>query len=70
MMTMGTMTTTSSPSVTANSVRLVTASITMPPRNCAALRSPIDIDEPTTVWITVVSAVSRDSTSPVCVCSK
>ena len=34
------------------------------------LRTATDADEPTTVWISVVSAVRRDSTSPVRVTSK
>lgn len=34
------------------------------------LRMPSDRLLPTTVWISVVSVVSRDSTSPVCVVSK
>ncbi len=54
----------------ANSFRLVTASITMPPTNRNTLRSAIDMLVPTTVWISVVSVVRRDSTSPVCVVSK
>jgi len=40
------------------------------PMPITALRSPIDSDEPTTVCTRVVSAVSRESTSPVCVLSK
>ena len=35
-----------------------------------ALRRPMLSDEPTTVCTSVVSPVSRDSTSPVCVVSK
>ena len=35
-----------------------------------ALRKPIETLVPTTVWISVVSAVRRDSTSPLCVVSK
>ena len=42
----------------------------MPPMNWKTLRSPIEIELPTTVWISVVSPVSRDSTSPVCRVSK
>ncbi len=34
------------------------------------VRSAIEIDEPTTDWISVVSVVSRDSTSPVMIRSK
>ena len=34
------------------------------------LRAATDAEDPTTVWINVVSAVSRDSTSPVRVTSK
>ena len=46
------------------------ASIAMPPTSRNRLRSPIDRLVPTTVWISVVSVVSRDSTSPVWVVSK
>ncbi len=44
---------------------LVATSIAMPPANSTVLRRPIEMLDPTAVWITVVSAVRRDSTSPV-----
>ena len=44
--------------------------MTMPPMNWNRLRRPIEMELPTTVWISVVSPVSRDSTSPVCKVSK
>ena len=49
---------------------LVQTSMARAPTPITALRRPIDSDEPTTVCTRVVSAVSRDSTSPVCVVSK
>ncbi len=42
----------------------------MQPSAMTMLRRAKDADEPTTVWISVVSVVSRDSTSPVRVVSK
>ena len=44
--------------------------MTMPPVNWNKLRKPIEMELPTTVWISVVSPVSRESTSPVCSVSK
>ncbi len=43
---------------------LVASSITSPPMNSSALRRPIETLVPTRVWISVVSAVRRESTSP------
>ncbi len=54
----------------ADSLALVTNSITNPPANSRVLRNAIDTLVPTSVWISVVSVVRRDSTSPVCVVSK
>ena len=59
-----------SPKMRPKSCTLVTASITMPPTNWNRLRSPREIELPTTVCTSVVSPVSRDSTSPVCRVSK
>jgi len=42
----------------------------IPPINWNRLRKPIEMELPTTVWTSVVSPVSRDSTSPVCNVSK
>ena len=53
-----------------DSLALVTNSIARPPTNSSALRSAIEMLVPTTAWISVVSVVRRDSTSPVCVVSK
>ncbi|MNN81554.1 hypothetical protein D3C81_1983910 [compost metagenome] len=52
------------------SLMLVKNSITRPPANSKALRSAIEILVPIRVWISVVSVVMRDSTSPLCVVSK
>jgi len=49
---------------------LVKNSMAMPPTNSRALRSAIEMLVPTTAWISVVSVVRRDSTSPVCAVSK
>ena len=59
-----------SPKIMAKRCTLVAASITMPPTNWNRLRSPIDTELPTTACTSVVSPVSRDSTSPVCRVSK
>jgi hypothetical protein len=59
-----------SPNTRPKSCTLVAASITMPPTNWNRLRSPIDTELPTTACTSVVSPVSRDSTSPVCKVSK
>ena len=45
-------------------------SMSKAPEPITALRKPMDSDEPTTVCTKVVSALSRDSTSPVWVVSK
>jgi len=52
------------------SFALVTNSMTRPPTNSSVLRSASEMLVPTTVWISVVSVVRRDSTSPVRVVSK
>ena len=44
---------------------LVTNSSTSPPASVSRLRSAIETDEPMTDSTSVVSVVSRDSTSPV-----
>ena len=43
----------------------VTSNITVPPNNNRMLRNAIDAVDPTTPWITDVSAVNRVSTSVV-----
>ncbi len=52
------------------SLALVANSIASPPAKSRMLRSAIEMLVPTTAWISVVSAVSRDSTSPLRVVSK
>ena len=52
------------------SLGLVTIIITIAPSAMTRLRSANEAEEPTTTWISVVSAVRRDSTSPVRVVSK
>ena len=52
------------------SFTLVTNSIARPPANSKTLRSAIEMLVPTTAWISVVSVVRRDSTSPLRVISK
>ncbi len=52
------------------SLGLVTNSMTRPPMNSRVLRKAREMLVPTTVWISVVSVVRRDSTSPVRVDSK
>jgi hypothetical protein len=69
-MTMGATTTTSVAMMYPDSTGLVTASIAKPPVSRKKLRNPRDRLVPTTVWINVVSVVSRDRTSPLCVVSK
>ena len=49
---------------------LVAISMASAPTNSTELRSPIETLEPTAFWITVVSVVRRDSTSPVFKVSK
>ncbi len=53
------------PTTVSISLGLVAISIAMPPTNSTALRRPIEMLEPTAFWMTTVSVVSRDSTSPV-----
>ncbi len=66
----GATTSTMMPTTVSISRGLVATSIAMPPMNSTALRRPIEMLEPTALWITVVSVVSRDSTSPVFSVSK
>ena len=66
----GSTTSTRMPSTCAITSGLVTISITIAPRPITVLRRPIDRLEPTTLCTSVVSVVSRESTSPVCVVSK
>ncbi len=54
----------------AESLALVKNIMTMPPTKSSMLRKAIEMLAPTTVWISVVSVVRRDSTSPVLVVSK
>ena len=56
--------------IMALNLMLVTKSMTRPPINNNAFLNAIEILVPTTVCISVVSAVRRESTSPVCVVSK
>ena len=60
----------SRPMMMADSLGLVTNSITRPPMNSSIFRSAIEMLVPTTAWISVVSVVMRDRTSPVWVVSK
>ena len=57
-------------STNSDSRGLVTTIITAPPRNSIKLRSAIDTEAPTADLICVVSAVSRDTISPVLALSK
>jgi hypothetical protein len=66
----GTITSATAPSTRADSLRLVTNIIAKPPIKVTALRAATEAEEPITVWISVVSAVSRERTSPVRVTSK
>jgi hypothetical protein len=59
-----------SSSVSPVSCSEVSSSMTVPPISMTMLRIAIDSEEPTTVWTSVVSAVRRESTSPVRVVSK
>jgi hypothetical protein len=52
------------------SLMLVANISASPPTSMSRLRRATDTDEPITVWISVVSAVSRERTSPVRVISK
>ncbi len=56
--------------ISRSSSRLVTASITSEPTRLTAERSVIDSPTPAIDCTSVVSVVSRDSTSPVLVTSK
>jgi len=57
-------------STNSDSRGLVTTIIAAPPKNSTALRSAIDTEAPTADLIWVVSAVSRDTISPVLAVSK
>ena len=52
------------------SFTLVTNIIASPPTKSSTLRIAIEMLVPTTAWISVVSVVRRDSTSPLLVISK
>ena len=66
----GTISTGTATSTSAESLRLVTNINASAPTSVTAFLSAMDALEPITVWISVVSAVSRDNTSPVRVISK
>ena len=66
----GISTTNTAPTTSAASFGLVTNIRMNAPVSITRLRSATETVEPTTVWISVVSAVRRDSTSPVRVTSK
>ena len=68
--TIGSTTAASSTMMIDDSLTLVTNSIASPPTNSRTLRSAIEMLVPTTAWISVVSAVRRDNTSPLWVVSK
>ena len=58
------------PSTKADSRGLVTTIMTLAPTNSTKLRKATDTEEPTAALICVVSAVSREITSPVLASSK
>ncbi len=58
------------PSTNSDSRGLVTTIMMAPPKNSTRLRSAIDTEAPTADLIWVVSAVSRDTISPVLAESK
>ena len=66
----GSTTSTMIPATVSISPGLVAISMVRPPTNSTALRRPMLMLEPTALWITVVSVVRRDSTSPVFSVSK
>src|SRR4029077_2704185 len=66
----GIITRTTAPITSKVSLTLVTNIKIKPPTNMTKLRAATDAEEPTTVWINVVSALRRESTSPVRVTSK
>ena len=66
----GSTTTTSSTMMIEVSFTLVTNMSARPPAKSSALRSAMEMLVPTTAWMSVVSAVSRESTSPLRVISK
>ena len=68
--TIGSTTTPSMTMMIEVSLTLVMNSMIMPPTNSRKLRSASEMLVPTRVWISVVSVVRRDSTSPVLVVSK
>jgi hypothetical protein len=63
--TIGTTTTGTTRQASAVSQGEVTSIIRMPPTTVSALRAAIEVEEPSTPWITVVSAVRRETISPV-----
>jgi hypothetical protein len=65
----GTITTGMPSTISMASFGLVTINMIMAPASITRLRSATDALEPTTVWISSVSAVSRLSSSPVRVVS-
>ncbi len=67
---MGSTTTISSTRMIDESFTLVTNIIARAPTKSSALRSAIEMLVPTTVWMSVVSVVRRESTSPLRVISK
>jgi hypothetical protein len=68
--TMGRITASRVSKISDDNCTLVTNSITIPPMNRKRFLSASEMLVPTTVWISVVSVVRRDSTSPVRVISK
>ena len=58
------------PSTNRESFGLVTTIITLAPRNSTMLRKATETEEPTAALIWVVSAVSRDTSSPLLASSK
>ena len=66
----GTITASTAATTRSASLKLVTNIRASPPVSVTRLRIAIEAEDPTTVWIRVVSAVRRDSTSPVRVTSK
>ncbi len=68
--TMGRITTTSSTMMIEESFTLVTNIIANPPANSSTLRMAMEMLVPTTDWMSVVSVVRRESTSPLLVISK
>jgi hypothetical protein len=65
MIAAGSTTRTTMPATISISRGVVVSSMVSPPASRTMLRRPMLTLEPTALWITVVSVVSRDSTSPV-----